>query len=320
MAVFPGIAVKSFLGDQATLEAEIGPGGDEEIVKGELVLWRGPQFNRIYTKDAQNNLVIIGKRSAPAYTTNTQSSKNLYARRVGIDSRQILDFQFTEPNGSTITFEPISNKTYSIGTGSFISTAVFGPNGTNVLQLDGGGGGGIALQQRPDQAYLPYFLQDDSWSMTFWYYQRGTASDPVRTNNEASFYSVASNSLRFYVSGVAGSDTSTIQIRPGTGITNLFVSNNWGSGGPLLRNQWHYVELNYDSTRTGAYYKLFIDGSLVGSLNDSAKPTAPGLAVSIYPTIGRIPGFSLGNNGYIGNFALWSNTILNDINYTPPPF
>ena len=62
MAVFPRTIVKSYDGDQNLLETLIAPGGREAIEKGEIVLWRGPSFNRLYTLDRNDQLVIIGKR------------------------------------------------------------------------------------------------------------------------------------------------------------------------------------------------------------------------------------------------------------------
>jgi len=80
MVVYPKIIVKTFDGDQAELEQRIGVGGVEEINKGELVLWRGPEYNRLYTKDRFNNLVMVGKRDTPAYTSVVEMRSDVYVR------------------------------------------------------------------------------------------------------------------------------------------------------------------------------------------------------------------------------------------------
>ena len=69
MAVFPDrIVLKNSADTQAEILAAIEAGGDDEITQGELVVGLTAGDTKIYTKDANNNIVSLGGAStAPLY-------------------------------------------------------------------------------------------------------------------------------------------------------------------------------------------------------------------------------------------------------------
>jgi len=100
VAVFPDrIVLKNSTDPEATIEAQIGPGGADEITQGEVVVGLSASSATFYTKDANNNIVQIGSAAGVVQNFGDLLDVDL----TGLANNEIIRYNSTSGNWESST-------------------------------------------------------------------------------------------------------------------------------------------------------------------------------------------------------------------------
>ena len=275
MAVFPDrILLKNSITSEQQLRDLIAKGSPYEIQAGELVIFRGEGFSKLFTRDQADNIVEVSN----SYSLNPPNLD--YVKAVWISNRDSLSVDYPE-----FQFRNTSSETPATDSPKY---------GDGYSRFDG------TANERLQYRYADFKLGKDAFTLEFWfrtddtdfssgYWKPLIATDPTFGNE----FIIAREPTG------GATNTGNTNSRPGALVLNIRPGNVsthlCGTAHGLIDDgEWHFVSFSHEGY---GVYSCFVDGELMERRQYSSSGV----------DFDEIPHWNLGGYSFASDLGAWGD-------------